>query len=111
MLTVALLTRVSLLSLRSLSQTVCFVLSYLVEIPIQHLINALLVFGLPSIFSEGGVPGGKSPSAKRYWSTLAITYGTYSNAIWITAVLKALMEKVRGGGGWGRGVTSSAIPF
>ena len=46
-------------------KTVCFVLSYLVDIPIQHIINALLVFGLPSILSETGKEGGKFPSSKR----------------------------------------------
>ena len=35
-----------------------------------------------------------SPASLRYWSTLAVTYGTYSNAIWITACLKAFAIKM-----------------
>ena len=73
-------------------QTVCFVTSYILEIPVQHFLNALLVFRMRSITNAGGLAAG-SRSMKRYRSTLLMTYLTYVNSIWISATAKGVLEK------------------
>ena len=64
--------------------TLSFFFSYLLELPLQHFLNALICYKLSTIC--GQYPG-------QYLRTLGLTYATYINAIWITTLLKAQLAR------------------
>ncbi|GMH47834.1 hypothetical protein TrVE_jg8961 [Triparma verrucosa] len=73
-----------------------FLLSYLVEIPFQHVINAALCYTLSSILVNPSDP--KQPKKSRYLQTLAYTYAAYVNAMLVTTLVKRGLEEAGIGG-------------
>lgn len=51
-------------------ETFCFATAYIVEIALQHLLNAILVYGWSTISTR-----------ERYFSTLGMTYSTYITSL------------------------------
>jgi len=67
------------------AKSLTFPLSYLLQLPLQHLLNAILVYRLASVLKP--TPAHPTP-AKRYKHTLIATYRIYATAIVLTTVIK-----------------------
>ena len=68
------------------SKSLAFALAYLLQLPVQHLLNALLVYRLSSILS----PTPRHPSQRsRYLFTLFQTYRIYGMAVVLSTAVKA----------------------
>ncbi|GMI17315.1 hypothetical protein TrLO_g687 [Triparma laevis f. longispina] len=75
-----------------------FLVSYLIEIPFQHLINALFCYTLSSILQNPSSP--LQTKKSRYFQTLGYTYAAYVNAMIVTTFIKRGLEEGGIGDPW-----------
>jgi len=65
-----------------------FLMSYMLTIPAQHLLNGILVFGV------GSITAGRGASIKGYARSLSLTYSTYSVMMVATTLVKGYLSDV-----------------
>lgn len=78
--------------------SIVFLVSYLIEIPFQHLINALFCYTLSSILQNPSSP--LQTKKSRYLQTLGYTYAAYVNAMIVTTFIKRGLEEGGIGDPW-----------